>query len=385
MKAISSIIVLLITLLTGVKSLAQSNQIGEKQIAEINQLVEELSASDGFSGAILIAKGDEIIYQKAVGLADKANNRANNINTKFNLASMNKMFTGVAIAQLVEKKTLNYTDKLIKYLPQLSEKIFGNITIEHLLTHSSGTGNVFAYPDFMAIKDTAKTISTYVNLGINEPLLFEPGARFEYSHYGYVLLGAVIEKVSGMSYFDYVKKYIFKVAEMDNTDSYETDMPNTNLAIGYTMPLPMLGNDTPLIQEEKPKEPNTQMIEVKGTSAGGGYSTVLDLHKFSQALLTGKLLSREAVTNITTGKISMIFFAPPNVKPKAIPEIKYGYGFGESFKNGIRVIGHTGGAPGVDSRIDIYPDLGYTVVLLSNYDMATRPIADLIEKMLTKP
>ena len=238
----------------------------------------------------------------------------------------------------------------------------------------------------MDIKDTAKTIDSYVALGINEPLLYEPGAKFEYSNYGYILLGAVIEKISKMSYFDYVKKNIFSVAGMKNTDSYETDKANNNMAIGYALPPPMPDQAPQPIDETIVREANTPFLEIKGTSAGGGYSTAIDLHKFSKALLSGKLLSKKSLETVTKGKVVMQFPAPqmpPNAKPMPMPEIKYGFGFGEYFKNNIRIIGHTGGAPGVDSKIDIYPDLGYTVIVLSNYDRASRPITNLIENIIT--
>lgn len=377
-----SIIIALMTFFTGIRGIAQSNEISEKQIAEINQLVEDLSTNDKFSGTVLVAKGNAIIYQKAVGLADKERNSKNDMNTKFNLASMNKMFTGVAIAQLVEKNKLRYTDRVVKYLPNLPKKTFGNVTIEQLLTHTSGAGDIFGIPEFMVMKDTAKTIASYVALGMNEPLSFEPGAKFQYSNYGYILLGAVIENISKMSYFDYVKKNIFSIAGMENTDSYETDKTNSNMAIGYAAPPPMPGQAPRPMGEQIVREANTKFIEVKGTSAGGGYSTALDLHKFSQALLSGKLLSKKSVETMTKGKVPMpLPPMPPNAKP--LPKIQYGYGFGEFFNNTTRIIGHNGGAPGVSGQIDIYPDLGYTVVALSNYDRAVMPIINLIGGIIT--
>ena len=377
-----SIIIALIAFCTGTKGMAQNNEISEKQIAEINQVVENLSANDAFSGTVLIAKGSTILYQKAVGLADRERNSKNDINTKFNLASMNKMFTGIAIAQLVEKNKLRYTDKVVQHLPNLPKKTYGKITIDHLLTHTSGAGDIFGIPEFRIIKDTAKTIASYVALGMNEPLMFEPGAKFQYSNYGYILLGAVIEKLSKTSYFDYVKKNIFSVAGMENTDSYETDKPNNNMEIGYAAPPPMPGQAPKPTGKKIVREANTKFIEVKGTSAGGGYSTAIDLHKFSQALLSGKLLSKKSVETMTKGKVKMLLPPmPPNAKP--LPEIQYGYGFGEFYKNNTRIIGHNGGAPGVEGQIDMYPDLGYTVIALSNYDRATRPIIQRIEEMIT--
>lgn len=357
-----------------IKESHQDARISSKQVKEIDQLIEDLSAKDKFSGNVLIAKGNEIIYQKAVGYADKEKDIKNNINTKFNLASMNKMFTGLAIAQLVEKNKLSYSDKIVKYLPYLSEKIFGNITIEQLLTHTSGTGDIFRFPKFMEIKDTAKTIANYVDLGISQPLLFEPGTKFQYSNYGYILLGALIEKISKMSYFEYVKKNIFSVARMENTDSYENDRVNNNMAIGYATPPPMPDHTSQSDNKQIIRERNTGLIEVKGTSAGGGYSTVLDLHKFSQALLSGKLLSIKNVEIITKGRVRITL--PPNATQT--PDVKYGFGFGEFYRNNIRVIGHNGGAPGVEGQVDVYPDTGYTVIVLSNFDRTVLSIINFI-------
>ncbi len=363
---------------------AQNNLISEKQITDINQFIEKLSEQDRFSGTILIAKDNDILYQKSVGLSNKEKNIKNNINTKFNLASMNKMFTSVAIAQLVEKKELAYSDKVIKYLPYLPEMTFGKITIEQLLTHTSGLGDIFGNPAFFEIKDTAKTLTTYVNLCINDTLLFEPGSKFMYSNYAYILLGAIIEQISKTNYFQYVKKNIFLPSKMQNTDSYGTDEEVENLAIGYALPMPPPNGKPMLAPENAQREPNTKLIEVKGTSAGGGYSTAIDLHKFSLALLNGKLIAPESVKTITSGKIALPKMpTPPNSKP--MPEIKYGFGFGEFYKNNVRIIGHNGGAPGVDVQTDIYPELGYTVVVLSNYGRTVLPIINFIEDIITNP
>lgn len=360
---------------------AQTIQISEKQIEDIDRHIENLSKKDLFSGTVLIAKGDKIIYQKAVGLSDKEQNTENNIETKFNLGSMNKMFTSVAIAQLVENNKLAFADKLITHLPYLNKKIFGDITIEQLLTHTSGTGDFFLFPKFDAIADTAKTITAYVNIGLDEPLLFTPGTQFKYSNYGFILLGAVIEQTTGMSYFDYVKQNIFNVAHMLNTDSYERDKTHQNLAIGYAIP-PQMPDEAPKPAGENIiRENNTKILEVKGNSAGGGYSTAIDLHKFSIALLSCKLISAKNLEMVTKGKVIML----PAIPGRNLPEIKYAFGFGELYKNNIRIIGHTGGAPGVDAQTEIYPDLGYTVIALSNYDRATMPIIRFIQDIITQP
>lgn len=361
---------------------AQSTLVSEKHIEQINKLVEELAQHDKFSGTVLIANNQNIVYSKAIGIANKQQNSAINADTKFNIASMSKMFTGIAIAQLVEQHQLKFSDKLIHILPYLPKDIYGKITIHHLLTHTAGTGDIFRNPKFWDIKDTAKSISTYVNIGIDDPLWGEPGAKFEYSNYGYILLGAVIEKISNLSYYDYVKKNIFEIAGMQNTDSYETDQHHANMAIGYTVP----AQKTKQASDSIARVPNTNFIEVKGTSAGGGYSTANDLHLFWKALLDGKLLSKQGLEIMTTGKIVVPAPAglPDTPDNKTWPQRKYGYGFGESFKNNIRIIGHNGGAPGVNAHFYMYPALGYMVAVLANYDRAGEPVINFIQNIITQ-
>jgi D-alanyl-D-alanine carboxypeptidase len=142
----------------------------------------------------------------------------------------------------------------------------------------------------------------------------------------------------------------------------------------------------PFMPEQEPqpirgnvkREPNTRELDVKGNSAGGGYSTVIDFHKFSLALLSGKLVSLKTLETITKGKVILL----PAKEAMNLPEVKYGYGFGEIYRNGNRMFGHTGGAPGVDGQLEIYHDLGYTIVALSNYDRATMPIMRAIQDVI---
>jgi CubicO group peptidase (beta-lactamase class C family) len=199
--------IVLVTLVFNISDcFAQHSGISAKQIEEINTLVQKLAENDKFSGTVLIAKDQHVVYSKAIGMADKSKSNPVNLDTKFNLASMNKMFTSIAIAQLVEQKKLKFSDKIVQVLPILSKKIYGEITVHHLLTHTAGTGDIFRNPKFWDAKDTAKSISTYVSIGIDDPVRSKPGEKFEYSNYGYILLGAIIEKVSGTSYYDYVKR-----------------------------------------------------------------------------------------------------------------------------------------------------------------------------------
>lgn len=352
--------------------------LGAPAITGLEKYVDGLAKTDRFSGVVLVAKGPKILFQKAWGKADVDRARDNTLETSFDIASMGKMYTGVAIAQLVEDKKLDYKDRLVSILPYLPEDIFGKITIEQLLTHTSGLGNMFAAPTFMAIKDTAKSIRSYVDLNIHEPLLFEPGTQVQYSNYAYILLGAVIEKLSGGSYYDYVTTHIFNATNMSHSAFDEGDRYEPNAAIGYASPMAPPDAKTP---PPPGRMNNKRMIGVKGTSAGGVFSSAPDLLKFSRALQKGKLISKKSFKNISQGKVSVPKPpTPPGMKP--LPDLKFAYGFGESFINGERIIGHNGGAPGVDAQMDIYPDLGYTVIVLSNYDHAVMPVIDHIRNII---
>jgi CubicO group peptidase (beta-lactamase class C family) len=328
--------------------------------------LDDLAKQDKFSGVVLIAKDGKPIFERAYGLANKSKNVPINKDTKFNLGSMNKMFTAVAIAQLAEAGKLSVDDAVGKYLPDYPNKdVAGKVTIHHLLTHTSGLGSYWN-AKFDAKRATIKTVSDYLSLFADEPLLFEPGKRFEYSNSGFIVLGAIIEKVSGQSYYDYVREHIYKPAGMKNTDAYEMTVDTPNLAMGYT-------SDGPNGPAEGARRENTSSRPNKGGPAGGGYSTVEDLLKFQIALTDHKLLSRKYTDLITTGKVATGGMG------------KYAYGFGDSVVNGHRVFGHNGGAPGIGSDLSIYPELGYTSVVMTNYDPPQMmPVLKTIRQMITQ-
>jgi CubicO group peptidase (beta-lactamase class C family) len=332
--------------------------------------LEQAAASDAFSGSVLVAKNGQTIFKQAYGMADKSNNHPNTTDMKFDLGSMNKMFTAVAIAQLAERGKLSFTDTISKLLPDYPNKALAEkVTVHHLLTHTSGMGSYFN-EKFMANLNNMKTVSDYLPLFANDPLAFEPGTKWQYSNSGFVVLGLIIEKLSGQTYFDYVREHIFKPAGMVNTDSYERDKSTPNLAIGYTK---MGDNGRP--DPSAPRRANTPMRAVKGSPAGGGYSTVDDLLKFSVALRGNKLLSPKYTEIVTAGKVET-----------GAPGRKYAYGFGEEFSDGRRIIGHNGGGPGIGANLDMFTELGYTVVVLGNYDPpAMMPVVRKIRELLPSP
>src|SRR4030095_10641297 len=167
-------------------------------------------------------------FTNAYGLADKKQNIPNRIDTTFNLGSCNKMFTALAIAQLAEKGKLSFDDVVAKHLPDYANKdIAAKVTLHHLLTHTSGLG-------FYPFTHGSKTPEGILKFFVDKPLAFEPGARMQYSNAGFVVLGLIIERVSGKNYYDYIRENIYQPAGMSGTDSYSLDEQIANRAIGYT-------------------------------------------------------------------------------------------------------------------------------------------------------
>jgi CubicO group peptidase (beta-lactamase class C family) len=344
---------------------------GEGKLSEADILghletyLNERAEADRFSGAVLVAKGGEPIFARAYGLASKAFNVPNRVDTKFNLGSMNKMFTAIAVAQLAEKGKLSFDDTVAKHLPDYPNKEVANkVTIHHLLTHTSGMGDFFTKEYEKSAKERLRAVKDYFPLFVNEPLKFEPGQKWDYSNSGFMLLGAIIEKVSGQSYFDYVRENLYKPAGMTNTDCYEMDQDTPNLAIGYTRE-----------RASRPWKNNLYLHVVKGGPAGGGFSTVEDLLKFDIALRNHKLLNPKYTDRVLTGKVAL----------PGSSTLKYAYGFRDDSRNGHRIVGHEGGFPGINSQLDIYLDLGYTVAVMSNYDPpAAARVANRMRDMFTQ-
>ena len=311
--------------------------------------MQELCQKDRFSGAVLVAKDSKPIFERAYGMADRHRQLPNRPDTKFNLGSMNKMFTAIAVAQLAQQGKLKFSDTMNKYLPDYPSKdAAAQVTIEELLTHTSGLGGDIFGPEFTHNQDRLKQLSDYVPLFASEPLRFKPGTSWAYSNAGFVVLGLIVEKVSGENYYAYVRRHIFEPAGMSQTDSYWKTDEGANLAVGYTRP--------PDADSGLPRTRNDRFLPPRGTSAGGGYSTVEDLLKFANALTSHKLLNEDMTRMATTGKVA---------SPRGS---KYAYGFDDRMQNGQRIVGHNGGSPGANAQLDIYVDSGYTVVVLSNYD-----------------
>lgn len=326
------------------------NNRSEQELVKITtNVLNEFSENNLFSGTVLIAKRDSILYQKAFGEASKRYHVPNNIATKLNLCSTGKMFTGVSIIQLHEKGLLNLQDPIGKYIDTswILKEFSDKITIHHLLCHQSGLGNFFNDDFFNGSKELFRNVNDFKMLVQGDTLLFEPGTKFGYSNIGMLLLGVIIEEVSGLSYFDYVDKYIYGPLNMDNSGCFNMDEPVENLAIGYTP-----NND------ESGWKNNYYWHVIKGGPAGGGFSNVYDLHKFGLAILNEELVSKESWGLLLSNHTDI-----NNVWGYSY----YGYGFLLTEINNNSVVGHVGGFPGYSAGFNVFPKNGYIICVLSNY------------------
>ena len=341
MALMKNICLTTIILFTGIFSFGQSNRNNE---SEITSFLDSLNQDD-FSGTVLVAHNDEIIEKRAYGQASIEYNVKNKIDTKFNIASITKLFTAVATLQLYENGKLKLNTPIGEYLPDYPNKLIRNtVTIHQLLTHTSGLNN-FYVTDLDKIKNSEyKNISDFIPLFVNDTLLSKPGTKYDYSATGFVILGLIIEKVSGKNYYDYLRDNIFKPAEMRNTTELEVDSIVKNKASGYTS---MFG-------ENKSLKKNDYYL-TKASPGGFYYSTVSDLFNFSKALRNYKLLNK---------KTTELMFEP---KVKGY-NTHMGYGIGVDQRYNQIILGHSGGWYGIHCELMDFMNDHYTVVILSNID-----------------
>jgi CubicO group peptidase (beta-lactamase class C family) len=247
------------------------------------------------------------------------------------------------VLQLRERGKLSLEDTLAKWLPDYpNAELARSVTLHHLLTHTGGTGDIFG-PLFEQHRRELTSHQAYIDVYGQRGLDFTPGARFAYSNYGFVLLGRVIEKASGVSYYDYVHEHVYVPAQMLATGSEPESQRVTDLSVGYRR-----GPDG--------RKPNLDTLPPRGMAAGGGYSTAEDLLRFAGALQSHTLLSEASTRLLMTGKV------------RTDPRAMYAYGFSERNHDGIHSFGHGGGAPGMNGELAMLPGSGHVVVVLANLD-----------------
>ena len=240
-------------------------------VASIESYAQKLADADLFSGVLLVAKDGKPVLTRAWGMASES--AKNTADTKFNIGSINKAFTRAAIEQLAAAGKLSLDDTVRKHLPDYPSPVADKITIGQLLEHRSGLGDIFGERYRNSPPSKLRELRDFLPLFSDLPLKFEPGTSQAYSNAGYVVLGLIIEKLSGQTYRDYVQKNVFAPAGMKNSGFWAVDENVSNRATGYTK----RGPDGPL---EK-RASNQATLPGRPSSAGGAYATAADLLRFA--------------------------------------------------------------------------------------------------------
>jgi CubicO group peptidase (beta-lactamase class C family) len=303
------------------------------QLDKIVALGQKQFDDKQFSGVILVAKDGEPVLTRAWGLADVASKTPNTIDTKFNIGSINKFFTKTAIAQLAENGKLSPDDTIRKHLPDYPSPAADKITIQQLIDHRSGLGDIFGERYQAAPPSKLRELSDFLPLFADKPLEFDPGTGQRYSNAGYIVLGLIIEKITGEKYRDYVQHHIFDPAGMKSSGFFAVDETIANRATGYT-----LRGET---EDLKERRPNTSTLPGRPSSAGGGYATAGDLLRFMTALEGRKLVSAKWTNWVFTSTLDE--------------------------RQGRAALGIGGGAPGLNAAVELGGD-GWIVIAMSNYD-----------------
>lgn len=293
----------------------------DELVRRLGATLDSLAARDEFSGVVVLARAGSPVWERAYGMADREARRPNDVETAFNLGSINKAFTQIAVRQLAAAGKIELDSTLAWHWADYpNPEVARRVTIRQLLQHRSGIGgNIFGDPPG-GTRASIRRLRDFLPLFVNEPLQFDPGSQQRYSNAGYVVLGLLVERLSGEDYYDYVRRHVYEPAGMTRTAHFAVDSLPANTAIGYTRGGPGSAGDEPLRR-------NSADLPGRGSSAGGGYSTAHDLMRFVQALRERKI---------------------PNAPPP-----------------GIGIAGGSGGINGV-----VEGDLpgGYDLIVLANLD-----------------
>lgn len=335
----------------------------KQAIARIDAYLTSETETKSFRGSVLIGIDGKIGFEKGYGFADEEWNTRNTPTTKFRIASMTKQFTAACILLLQERGKLSVHDPISRYLSDLPAS-WQAITIHQLLTHTSGLPNYTSAPKIKELNRSGATPKEMIDLVINLPLEFKPGTKLMYTNTGYILLGMIIEKVSGQSYDAFLATNIFGPLEMVNSGYDKASDILSNRASGYQI------KDGHLV--------NADFIDMSiPFSAGGIYSTVEDMYRWNEALANGKLLSADS--------IHQMFDVYPETAAYAS---HYGYGVVITQRFGRTLYYHGGGVNGFSSVIQRYPKERICIVVLSNsgpvktWDLGDHVASELFEQPL---
>ncbi len=326
-------------------SVAPADSLAVRLEKELRPYLDQRAAAGRFSGVVMVARKGTPIFSAAYGMADRARGVANTVDTRFNLGSANKMWTAIAIAQLVERGKIDLDAPVGRYLPDVpNAAVRDRVKIRHLLSHTSGLGS-YLQNGFLRNRTYVESMADYLPFFIQDSLAFEPGSRMGYSNAGFALLGLIVERVSGVSYYEYMRTNILARFTKNSSAFIDARQPPPDVATGYTTP-----------PGQTAAAPNWALIEQRGSPAGGAFVSAPDMVAFGRALWSGRLVGMELVKQFTTGQVPMGV------------GIKYAFGFGDGTINGWRHVGHNGGIPGANAEFVSFPDHDIDLVVLANQD-----------------
>lgn len=347
----------------------------------LDKLIAQRAADDRYSGTYLLLRNDRPVLSRSYGMADKSRSLPNKPDTIFGLGSITKVFTGIAVSQLVQQGKIAYHEKLGTYLDGFPAEVAGTVTVHQLLTHTSGMGDIYNpvnRPVIQGWSSEAEVTAGLLQLVRKAPLRFPPGTSYAYSNAGYVTLQFIVAAVSGQTFYDFVRQHIFRAAGMAGTDFYNRDQCRSSRRIAhpYAPQNPQAGG---------PRVDHLERVEFLGNGAGGAYSTAADLIAFMTALTRNKLLDAQHTWLATSPKNPV---PPPGPPPAGKPpQFLFGcYGPSATLTNGHWLLGHNGGSSnGISTDLAWYPGDGYLAIDLCNYESGiTRDIENLCKQLITQ-
>jgi CubicO group peptidase (beta-lactamase class C family) len=324
--------------------------------------VRRLADADQFSGVVLVGKGDQVLLQSTYGFENPQTRNRITTRTRFHIASQGKMFTSIAIAQLVEHGKISLDDTVGELLPgqPWTEQARG-ITLRQLLSHTGGMSGLFDRPNYPEGR-IFRTATERLDIFASEPLLFAPGARWSYSNEGFETLAAIVEAQTGTPFNEHILRHVLRPAGMATA---LPDAPADSLA-ERAIPSPHQADD---LFGVRPRTTASRGWNAGG--AGGGHASAEDMFRFARALVGGRLVSPAMVDTLTAPRAEMGGGG------------QYAYGFMPRQVNGRGVFGHSGGGPrgtAICTDLDVFADGSWTVVVMSNYDA---PICGRIKESIT--
>ncbi|KMJ57277.1 penicillin-binding protein [Bacillus sp. LL01] len=338
------------------------------KITELETILAITVSEIEFSGVIHVENRAGMIHASAHGYSNRSESIPNKLETRFGIASGCKLFTAIGICQLVESGKLSFDSKLSSLLDHPFPHFHPDVTVHHLLTHSSGVPDYFdeeVMDDFEELwveypMYHMRKLEDFLPLFQNLSMKFEPGEKFHYNNAGYILLGLIIEKVAGVPFTEYVKEQIFDAAEMSDSGYFSMDQLPGRTALGY------------IDEEDGSWKTNSYSIPIKGGADGGAYVTAGDMARLWRALMDGKLVSKEMLAKMTTAWIQT-----DNEKDW------YGYGVWIEKENDNVVKYHVMGYdPGVSFAAGYYPESDTIVVIPSNKERGPHKLMHLLEKYM---